>query len=148
VEGYKAQYPGDAMRDMLDDSIDFAKKTKSTQTARLEELGAKYDAGELTMKEINEVKRFFERNNKFTYGKDITKAVEANKATNIDNAVREWQMKVADENGLTNLREINKETQAAKHLADNIADKQLRMSGNNMVSLTDYITGAIGAAHG
>lgn len=148
LDGEKSVYPWDAMADMLSESVEFAETTKSPQTSKLQKLQTKYHESWLTMSEVNEVKRFFERNNKFTYGKDPTSAVKANKSTNIDNAVREWQMNVADENGLTNLREINKETQAARHLADNIADKQLRMSGNNMVSLTDYITGAVWAAHG
>lgn len=92
------------------------------------------------MTEINEVKRFYEKNNKFTYGKDITAGEKSVRATNIDNAVREWQIKTAEENGFDNLREMNKETQASKYLLDKMVKNENGSFGNNFFTLTDYIT--------
>lgn len=93
------------------------------------------------MSEINEVKRFYEQNNKLTYGKDITAGEKSIRATNIDNAVREWQIKTAEENGFDNLREMNKETQASKFLLDKLVKNENGRLGNNYFTLTDYITG-------
>ena len=83
------------------------------------------------MSEINEVKRFYEQNNKLTYGKDITAGEKSIRATNIDNAVREWQIKTAEENGFDNLREMNKETQASKFLLDKLVKNENGRLGNN-----------------
>jgi len=94
------------------------------------------------MKEINEVKRYFERNNKFTYGRDITAAQKTQRATNVDSAVRERQMKLAEENGFTNLKEMNKETQASKFIMDKLAKNEAGRLGNNAVTITDWIVAA------
>ena len=86
----------------------------------MKDLAQKAESQGLTMSEINEVKRFYEQNNKFTYGKDITAGEKSVRATNIDNNVREWQIDLAEENGFSNLREMNKETQASKFLLDKL----------------------------
>ena len=91
------------------------------------------------MKETNEVKRFFERNNKFSYGRDMTAGEKTAWATNVDSALRDWQMKLAEENGFTNLKDMNKETQASKFIMDKLAKNENGRLGNNAVTITDWI---------
>ena len=132
------QFTSKELTAVLDDSVDFAKKTENKDLGRLQELQTKNANGWLTMQEINEVKRFYEKNNKFNYLKEWT-AEKSALATNRDTALREWQQKIATENGLDNLKELNKETQAAKFLADNATNWQSGIKGNNPISLTDWI---------
>ena len=132
------QFTSKELTAVLDDSVDFAKKTENKDLGRLQELQTKNANGWLTMQEINEVKRFYEKNNKFNYLKEWT-AEKSALATNRDTALREWQQKIATENGLDNLKELNKETQAAKFLADNATNWQSWIKGNNPISLTDWI---------
>lgn len=101
----------------------------------------KYELDGLTMKEINQVKRMFEKENTFNYLRN-NEARAYKRATNIDNAVREWQFQQADLNGLDNLREINKETQANFSAAKSIQSKITRQLGNNEISITDWIMAA------
>lgn len=92
----------------------------------------------LTMSEINEVKRLYERNVKLDFVRE--NAPEGIKsATNLDNAIREWQFGKAEELGLSNLPEINKETQLARMLADALGKKLAGSEANNAVSLTDWV---------
>lgn len=132
------QFTSKGLTAVLDDSVDFAKKTENKDLWRLQELQTKNANGWLTMQEINEVKRFYEKNNKFNYLKEWT-AEKSALATNRDTALREWQQKIATENGLDNLKELNKETQAAKFLADNATNWQSWIKWNNPISLTDWI---------
>lgn len=83
------------MLDMLEDSVDFAQKTKSVELPYLKEFLDKYSAGGLSMTDINYIKRFYERNNKLTYGRNTAEPNKYVEAKNIDSAVREWQYKVA-----------------------------------------------------
>lgn len=137
----QGNYKNDMLDLMLEDSVRFAKDTLNEGLERVSELQQKAKEIWLTMSEINEVKRFYEQNNKFTYGKDITAGEKSIRATNIDNAVREWQIKTAEENGFDNLREMNKETQASKFLLDKLVKNENGRLGNNYFTLTDYITG-------
>lgn len=102
------------------------------------ELKSKLESEGLTMAETNELKRIYERNVRLGYLKDNNSEAIA-RATNIDNAVRNWQFKTADELGLKNLPELNKQTQISKFIVDKLGKKLLSKSGNNMVSLTDWI---------
>lgn len=137
----QGNYKNDMLDLMLEDSVRFAKETLNEGLERVSELQQKAKEIWLTMSEINEVKRFYEQNNKLTYGKDITAGEKSIRATNIDNAVREWQIKTAEENGFDNLREMNKETQASKFLLDKLVKNENGRLGNNYFTLTDYITG-------
>lgn len=137
----QGNYKNDMLDLMLEDSVRFAKDTLNEGLERVSELQQKAKEIWLTMSEINEVKRFYEQNNKLTYGKDITAGEKSIRATNIDNAVREWQIKTAEENGFDNLREMNKETQASKFLLDKLVKNENGRLGNNYFTLTDYITG-------
>lgn len=99
----------------------------------------KLQSGEgMTMTEINQMKRMYERNVKLGYNK-LTDSEKIVRATNIDTALRKWQVSKAEELGLANLPVINKETQLAKTLADALGKKLAGSEANNAVSITDWI---------
>ena len=134
-------FTSDKLTRVLDDVVEFAKDTDNPDLKKFQALQRKNLNGWLTMSEINDVKRFFERNNKFTYLKstDSKGSVNAQKATNRDTELRQWQQDIAAENWLTNLKELNKETQAAKFITDNATNWQSGVKWNNPISLTDWI---------
>lgn len=98
----------------------------------------KYKSGGLTMEEINAVKRLYERQVKLGYNK-LMNAEKVEQATNIDNALREWQVKQAKELGFNNVDALNKQTQISKFIIDKLGDKMIGQSALNSVSLTDWI---------
>lgn len=134
----KWRFTSDILTKVLEDCVDYASKTENKDLWKLQDLQSKNSNGWLTMSEINDVKRFYERNNKFNYLKEWT-AEKSSLVTNRDTELREWQMKTAEENGLTNLKELNKETQASKYLADHATSWESWIKGNNPISLTDWI---------
>lgn len=98
----------------------------------------KFQKDGLTMSEINDVKRLYERNVKLDYlRQNLPEGVK--RANTIDDAIRKWQTGKAEELGLANLPEINKETQLARMLADALGKKLAGSEANNAVSLTDWI---------
>lgn len=108
------------------------------ELSRVKELVAKERKIGLTMKEINEVKRIYERRVRLDYLKtNIPEDVA--RATNVDSALREWQFKEADKAGLKNLGEINKSTQTNKMLMDALGKEISGSAGNNALGLTDAI---------
>lgn len=134
----KWEFTDDSLTNVLDDVVDFAIGTKSPQANRMIELAEKNRKGWLTMSEINEVKRYFEAHNKFNYLSKWT-AEQAEKATNMDSALREWQRKIAEENWFSNLAELNKETAAAKEILNWSTKWEAWVKGNNPISITDWI---------
>lgn len=92
----------------------------------------------LTMEEINTAKRLYERYVKTGYNK-IMNADKVEQATNIDSALRNWQVEKARELGFTNISEINKQTQLSKFIIDKLGDKIVGQSGLNGFNLTDWI---------
>lgn len=113
----KWTFKSQEVTDVLDEVVSHAEEVLDKKNlGRLKELQAKNASEWLTMPEINEVKRYFEWHTKFTYLKDWWKAAE--KATNLDTALRERQRKTAAENGLENLAQLNRETQMAKDIVN------------------------------
>jgi len=111
------QYKDSRITIVADEAAEFAAQTESKLSGRIAELANKAKNEGLTTSEINEVKRFYERNIKTGYKKDATKTSEQiQRATNRDSGIRESLLEIADKNGFTNLREINKEIQASKFL--------------------------------
>jgi uncharacterized protein YnzC (UPF0291/DUF896 family) len=110
----------------------------SRDLARVNALKAKNEAQGLTMSEINEAKRLYERNVTLGYLKENNTEAVA-RATNLDDALRDWQFKKAKELGLQNLDEINRETRLARQLGDSLFKKMNRSGGNNAFGLTDAI---------
>ena len=100
---------------------------------------SKKNTGEgLTMTEINEVKRLFERDVRLDFVKEnLPDKVAA--ANTLDDAVRQWQRTKASELGVKNLVEMNRETQLAKQLLDDLGKEYAGAAGNNAVTLTDWI---------
>lgn len=127
---------------MSDDTVRYAQNTRDPWLNRMKQLNEKLNAEWLNMSEINELKRYFEQKNKFSYGRDMSAWEKTARATNVDSAVRERQMKTAEENGFTNLKEMNKETQASKFIMDKLAKNEQWRLGNNAVTITDWIVAA------
>lgn len=112
----------------------------SPDAKRVTQLAGKYKTGGLTMSEINEVKRLYEKNVRVDYLKSAANNPEkVVKATNLDSAIRKWQMEQAEKLGLKNLPDINKETQAARSLLESFGKEVVGTAGNNALSLTDAI---------
>ena len=127
----------DYLNEMANDLKNRLKNTESPKADRIARLSAKYDIEGLSMPEINELKREYARNFKYTWEQRTSES--AQRSTNLQNYVREWQAKTAWENGLTNIHDINKNTQGWKAYADNLAKKLSRSQANNPVSLTDWV---------
>lgn len=111
---------------------------ESPNLARTGELLNKYNTQGLTMKEINEAKRLYEANVKLDFSK-LTNPEGVAKANNLDNAIRKWQFSKAEELGMKNLGEINRETRLAKSLLDSLGKEYYGSAGNNLVGLTDWV---------
>lgn len=134
------RYQNPMLEEMLKDVVRHSDETLNPEAMKMKGFLKEYaDEGWLTMKEANKVQQYYQRNNKFWYGKDFTNAEKVTRATNIDNAVRERKFDIAEQNGFTNLKQINKETQAAKFLLDKISKNFEGFKGNNLLSLTDWI---------
>ena len=58
---------------VVEDVLNYALDTEDPRAGRMQELYNKNKEGGLEMKEINEVKRYYERTNIFDYLKDSTK---------------------------------------------------------------------------
>lgn len=107
---------------------------------RVQQLVSKYRREGLNMSEINETKRLFERNVKLGYQKTLGMQPEKiAQATNLDTKLREWQFTKAKELGFKDLENINKETQLARQLADDLGKEIAGTAGNNALGLTDAI---------
>ena len=91
----------------------------------------------LTMSEINDIKRVYSQNFKYSILDNVWK--DALRSSNLQNNLREWQFDTAKDFGLTNIREINKNTQAWRMFADELAKSQRRWAWNNALSLTDWV---------
>jgi len=129
----------DALNGLLEKAKSVSTKSvKSPYLSQVQELLSKYKSGGLTMEEINIVKRLYERNVKLGYNK-LLNADKVEQATNIDNAIRKWQVKQAEELGFKNVGELNKQTQISKFLVDKLGNKIIGQSALNSVSLTDWI---------
>lgn len=123
----------------------FARETRvstpgalSKDFARVRELLKKYNEEGLSMTDINEAKRIYERNVRLDYLKE-NKPEAVARATNLDSAIREWQLGQAKKLGLSNLDQINRETRLAKQLLDDLGKEYAGSLGNNAVTLTDWI---------
>ncbi len=107
---------------------------------KVQGLLSRYNKEGLSMTEINEVKRLFERNVKLEFKKSLSSSPESiAKSTNLDNALRAWQFAKAEKLGLKNLGEINKETRLARQLLDDLGKEVSGLGGNNALGLTDAI---------
>lgn len=90
------------------------------------------------MTEINQIKREYAKNFKYSWVDNASES--ALRSTNLQNWVREWQFKLANENWFTNLAEINKNTQGWKAYADMLWSEVAWKQWNNTISLTDWVS--------
>jgi len=111
---------------------------QSPITERVKELVRKHKAGGLTLAETNEVKRLLEANVKLPYQQEI-KTAKAEAATRVDSALRDLIETKAAEYGIKSVKELNKETQAARQLADALGEEYAGIKGNNAIGLTDWL---------
>lgn len=117
----KWNFKSQEVTDVLKENIKHANKTLDKKNIdRLLELQEKNAREWLSMEEVQEVKRYFEANTKFSYKTQWWD--KAKRATNLDTALREWQRKIAAENWLENLAQINRETQMAYDILNNSKD--------------------------
>lgn len=105
---------------------------------RVRELSNKLGGEGLSMSEINEVKRLYEKNVKLDFLKqNLPESVS--RANNIDSAIRNWQFGQAEKLGLKNLPDINRETRLAKQLLDDLGKEYAGSAGNNAITLSDWV---------
>ena len=115
-----------------------SKNVPSPMASKVAKLTAKNAEDGLTMGDINEMKRLYEREVKLGYNKMLNPD-KVQMATNIDNALREWQVAKAEELGFTNLKELNKQTQISRNIINSLGDQVVGKTGLNNVTLTDWI---------
>lgn len=127
--------------ELLENERNIAKAGAASKEKKLIEKYIKSLDGEgLTMTEINNLKRIYDRKIKTEFIKDKNKtSTEIQGKTNLSNNLREWQRDKAKEIGFNDLVEINRETQMAKDAFDALSEKYLRKQANNAVSLTDWV---------
>lgn len=142
VDNALAQLPGTYKPKEIIDVIapleDRLIRVQSPEADRVVQLKNKLNTTGLNMSEINEIKRLYERNVKLAYNK-LNNADAVELATNLDNKLREWQVKQADTLGFDNIREMNKQTQLSKFIADKLGGQLIGKSGLDGMNLTDWI---------
>lgn len=94
--------------------------------------------GGLSMQEINALKRLYERNVKLGYSKLLNPDGVA-QATNLDNALRQFQFKQAKAQGFSNIDDLNRQTQMSKLIVDKLGNKLVDETMLNANSLTDWL---------
>jgi hypothetical protein len=134
-------YKNDAVADALEQLAErearvSTDRTPSPDRNRVSELLNRHSKDGLTLSEVNEVKRLYERTVKLDYLRDNVSDKIA-QANNIDSVIREFVEKTADQAGFPNVKALNKETQLAKQLLDDLGAEYAGQAGNNYVSLSD-----------
>jgi len=147
VDDTLATLPGSYKAGVIDDVLQgleervvstSSKNVPSPISSKVSELIAKNQGEGLNMADINEMKRLYEREVKLGYNKMLNPD-KVQTATNVDNALREWQVTKAEELGFTNLKELNKQTQISRNLINSLGGEVVGKTGLNNVSLTDWI---------
>jgi hypothetical protein len=99
----------------------------------------KVESGEgLTLSEVNNLKRIYERNVKVNYLKD-NNAIGIDRANEIDSNLRNFVRDEGAKAGVPAVARLSNEIQSSHSLANNIANWVEGSASNNLVSLTDYI---------
>lgn len=94
----------------------------------------------LTLSEINDVKRLYERNVRVDYANPANPQPEKLVASNnVDSALRNLVVAESKKRGFDNISELNRETSLAKQLLDDLGAEYAGSLGNNNISLTDWI---------
>lgn len=140
------QYTFNPANEALKELTDYEAKTGVAGTSgkftkRINELLNASKSRGLTLNEIDDIKNIYENTVKLGYGKEIN-TIGTERATRIDNALRNFIEEKASAQGFTNVKELNKNTQLSRFLAQAIEDKIAGQSSNNFLTLTDTIIGA------
>lgn len=115
---------------------------------RIEVLFKKNASKGLTLSEVDEVKSIYERNIKLDYLRENA-ATGIEQANAIDSSLRNLVEDKASKAGIDTVRELNKETQLARQLMDDIGAEYAGQAGNNAVGLTDsiFLAEALGSSN-
>lgn len=138
-------YKAPQIKTALDELIDIDDAVSSLgapgrDSGRIKELLKKHQTTGLSLSEVNEVKRLYERNVRVNYLNPASpKPEKLMRSNNIDSALRKYVEDKAAAGGFTNVRQLNKETQLARQLADDLGAEFAGKQGNNAISLTDWI---------
>lgn len=140
------QYTFYPANEALNELIQYEAKTavkgvKGKFTDKINRLTEASKTRGLTVDEIDDIKNMYENTVALGYGREINSA-GIDKAQKIDKALREFVEDKAAEQGFTNIRELNKNTQLSRFLADAIEKSVSGRAGNNILSLTDTIIGS------
>lgn len=150
VQGeFKAPQVRVALDELIERDVKIsAPGAKSPDSDRITTLFKKYNQQGLTLSEVNEVKRLYERNVKLDFLRDNV-SDKIQKANNIDSALRNLVEDKASKAGVTTVRELNKETSLAKQLLDDLGAEFAGSAGNNAIGLTDalFLAEALGSAN-
>lgn len=112
----------------------------SPDSKRITALFKKNNEVGLTLSEINEVKRLYERNVRVDYLNPTNPNPDRLvRATNIDSSLRKLIEDEATKRGFGVVKQLNKETSLAKQLADDLGAEWSGQAGNNTISLTDWV---------
>lgn len=143
-EGLKqvgGQYKNESVADALEALAErearvSTSRVPSPDSARVSALLKKHGREGLTLSEVNEVKRLYERNVKLDYLRDNVSDKVA-QANNTDANLRTFIEDTAFKNGYKTVKETNRETYLAKQLLDDLGAEYAGQAGNNLVSLSD-----------
>ncbi len=146
-ESTLARLPGEFKSGIVDDVLESlknkaletsSKNVKAPYLKQVNEWLKKAKTTGLTMEEINQAKKLFEREVKLGYN-TLTDATKVKQATYLDDALRDFQDKTASSLGFTNIKDLSKQIQASKFIVDKLGNKIVSNDLLNGVSLTDYI---------
>ena len=147
VQGQKAdvlgtirqRYRDPRVDDMLSDALAKAEYIKSPDLSKIESLVLKNSQGWLTPQDVDWVRQWFGYNVPLRFdGTDVSGTVARN--NNIYTAVREFLEEVADENGFSQLRDLNREIAATHHIIEATTRYYNWVATNDTVSLKDLVT--------
>ena len=121
-----AQVPGKfsdaSVTKVIHELRDFYKNTENPALGNIQKMIQKSESEGLTMPEIIDAKRQYERNVRLGYLRE-NNSVKVALATNRDTALRKFAYNEAKQAGFTNLPDIAKEIQASRNLADKLGRK-------------------------
>lgn len=140
----KGDFKAPQIKTALDDLIERDTRVSTTGAAspdskRITELYKKYNQQGLSLSEVNEVKRLYERNVRVDYLSVGAPSDKLVRATNVDSALRKLVEDKAMKSGVNVVKELNKETSLAKQLLDDLGAEYAGSLGNNAIGLTDAI---------
>jgi hypothetical protein len=129
---------------ILDEALEWAVNTSDTGGQRLlNGIKTKLEKqGGLLAKDIIDLKRYYEKNNKFAYSKEMVASGKIERATNLDNVLREDLIDIAEKAGFKEFRALSKEIQQTKYLVNEIAKAQSRMDSKDVFDITDRMLGS------